>query len=434
MLNYLRDQGMNSWSFLTMNVIGDGENVWPWAATSRTDVDGSTSPDTENRTQYDVSKLAQWSIVFEYANRNGIFCHFKLQETENTYLLDQTALGTQRKLYYREMVARFGNLLALNWNFSEEYDLNKSGKENDTTMSIMKGYMDYMDSIDPYGHLRVFHTYPTSVDMDNAYNPMLGYPTMDGVSLQSRISDTGSWRPIKENVTKWVTDSAAAGRQWVVANDEQGPATTGVAADSGYGDSGTQPDNREDVRKNVLWATLMSGGWGVEYYYGYQTGQTDLDAEDHRSRATKWQDAKRAIDFFTGKGLGSFTPDDSIVTGTNNWALKNPGSAYILYLRDGGTASVTTTGSENYNVRWYDPRNGGALQTGSTSVIAPGTSSIGNAPSSTSSDWVVYLTTVETPPPSGNDLQIRPKAISRGGNKLQMYVGGIKIKLIIKPE
>ena len=34
--------------------------------------------------------------------------------------LDQGELGVERKLYCRELVARFGHALALNWNLGEE--------------------------------------------------------------------------------------------------------------------------------------------------------------------------------------------------------------------------------------------------------------------------------------------------------------------------
>ena len=58
-----------------------------------------------------------------------MYLHFKLQETENDdnkagkngskevpESLDGGDLGIERKLYCRELIARFGNNLALNWN------------------------------------------------------------------------------------------------------------------------------------------------------------------------------------------------------------------------------------------------------------------------------------------------------------------------------
>ena len=58
-LNYLAAEGLNAFSFLTMNVDGDGRNVWPW-----------TAPDVRDR--FDVSKLAQWEVVFTHADSLGV--------------------------------------------------------------------------------------------------------------------------------------------------------------------------------------------------------------------------------------------------------------------------------------------------------------------------------------------------------------------------
>ena len=39
------------------------------------------------------------------------------------FFFDNGDLGPQRKLYYRELIARFGHHLALNWNLGEEVGL-----------------------------------------------------------------------------------------------------------------------------------------------------------------------------------------------------------------------------------------------------------------------------------------------------------------------
>ncbi len=50
-LNYLSSKGMNSFYFLTLNILGDGEDVWPYT-------------DRNERYRFDCSKLDQWEIVF----------------------------------------------------------------------------------------------------------------------------------------------------------------------------------------------------------------------------------------------------------------------------------------------------------------------------------------------------------------------------------
>ena len=63
-------------------------------------------------------------IVFEHAQRKGIMRHFVLNEAEpaNKQELDRGQLGVERKLFYRELIARFGRFPALQWNLSEEYN------------------------------------------------------------------------------------------------------------------------------------------------------------------------------------------------------------------------------------------------------------------------------------------------------------------------
>ena len=72
-MNYLASRGVNSIYFLVMNVAGDGDDVWPWI-----------HPDSTLR--YDVSKLAQWEIVFDHFDDLGMHLNVFTQETENDTL------------------------------------------------------------------------------------------------------------------------------------------------------------------------------------------------------------------------------------------------------------------------------------------------------------------------------------------------------------
>ena len=117
-INYLSGKGCNAFSFLTYNAGGDGDNVWPFIH-------------RDDKLHYDCSKLDQWATVFDHGTTKGMYLHFKMQETENDdhntkkkdfepTSLDGGNLGPQRKLYCRELIARFGHNLALNWNIGEE--------------------------------------------------------------------------------------------------------------------------------------------------------------------------------------------------------------------------------------------------------------------------------------------------------------------------
>jgi Domain of unknown function (DUF5060) len=219
-VNYLSAQGVRAFSFLTMNIGGDDKNVFPYV-------------DSSDLLRIDVSKTAQWEIVFEHAVTKGLFLHFKTQETENDQLLDGGDLGIERKLYYRELIARFSHHLALNWNL---------GEENSNTDAQRKQFADWIRAIDPYKHPIVVHTF--TGDQSNVYGPLYGYPTFEGASLQS-----DAFNVLKDTLAR-VTESTAAGRPWVVANDEQGPSGTGVMPDS-------NDFNHNDIRQQVLWGNIM---------------------------------------------------------------------------------------------------------------------------------------------------------------------------------
>lgn len=385
-INYLSGQGMNAFSFITMNVIGDGQDVWPWAATDHGDLNGTTQTEIDNRLRYDVSKLEQWEKVFDHGDNSGMFLHFKTQETENDLLLDGGQLGTQRKLYYRELIARFGHHLALNWNLGEEYNL--YAQLNDPDNLILKEYITYVNSLDAYNHPIVVHSYPTQ--QDNVYNTLLG-PAFEfsGPSIQSHIDN------IHTDIVRWVQNAENAGKSWVVSNDEQGGPMEGVAADSDYtGNQGIVADNRDEVRYKSLWGTLMAGGDGVEYYFGYDTGETDLTAQDFRSRAHKWEDAKLALDFFEQQvpylGMDSH---DELVSNSNAYCLAQIDQNYLIYMPQFAPITLDLSAATGvYSVLWFDPVNGGALQQGTIPNINSGAlADIGSPPNGSTGDWAVLI-------------------------------------------
>ena len=357
-LNYLAGKGMNSVYFLTMNVNGDGREVYPWTSYAE-------------RYRFDVSKLGQWEIVLAHMDALGLMQHLVTQETENDQLLDGGALGVQRKLYYRELIARFGHHLGVVWNL---------GEENTNTDAQRKQFADFFKAVDPYDHPVVVHTIPGQYDA--IYNPLLGYPTFDGPSLQIGMLGT-----IHSETVKWVNRSAASGRKWLVSLDEIGPAGSGVLPDA---------DDywHDNVRKKALWGNLMAGGAGAEWYFGYNYPNADLDCEDWRSRDHMWDLTRLALDFFHDHlPFPQMVPADSLTSSTIDYCLAKAGQVYAIYLPNGGTTQLSLAGvSGTFEVSWYDPRNGGDLEVGTVATVSGGgTVSIGLPPSETTRDWVALV-------------------------------------------
>jgi len=354
-LNYLASKGMNSVYFLTMNVGGDGRDVWPWI-------------DEDRRDRFDCSKLDQWEIVFSHMDKLGIMLHVITQEQENDQLLDEGRLGPERRLYYRELVARFGHHLAVTWNL---------GEENTNTDDQRKQFAKYLHDLDPYDHPVVVHTFPGKYDA--VYEPLLGYRWFDGVSLQT--NDT------HRQTLRWVERSAAAGRKWIVSLDEIGPPHTGVMPDA-------DAPGHDEVRKRHLWGNLMAGGAGVEWYFGYKYAHNDLNGEDWRSRDRLWDMTRHALEFFqTHLPFHEMQAADALTSNPDDYCLAKPGEVYAIYLPEGGTTTLDLGRSTaTFTVAWYNPRTGGNLVPGSVHTITgPGKQSIGDPPGERDRDWVALV-------------------------------------------
>jgi hypothetical protein len=387
-VNYLSGKGCNAFSFLTYNAGGDGDNVWPFIQ-------------RDDKLHYDCSKLDQWGIVFDHATTKGMYLHFKMQETEmddnnqkgkNSVpeSLDGGNLGTQRKLYCRELIARFGHNLALNWNL---------GEENTQTPPQQRAMINYLAEVDPYDHPIVVHTFPNQ--QDKVYNALIGNQSkLTGTSLQnSHISTT------HQQTWKWVKASAEAGKPWVVAFDESGSAAHGQSPDLGYkGFDGRDNDGKKiytqhEVRKQTLWGTLMAGGAGCEYYFGYKFVENDLKCEDWRSRDQSWDYCRIGISFFHENEIPfwDMVNRDELVGNPerNNtcYCFANPNEVYLVYLPDGGSSKLDLQDADGtYTVAWFNPREGGGLQSSDVKEVAAGNNvSLGSPPEDKDQDWLAVV-------------------------------------------
>jgi hypothetical protein len=388
-LNYLAGKGCNSFSFLTYNAGGDGDDVWPFIR-------------HDDKLHYDCSKLDQWQIVFDHAQKLGLYLHFKLQETENDdnvmgdltlvpASLDGGNLGIERKLYLRELIARYGYELALNWNLGEE---NTQNPEQQRAMA------QYIHDTDPTIHHLVIHTYPDW--QDRVYDRLLGDSSaLTGASLQN------SWSTDHQRILHWLNESEKTGKLWVIANDEQNPHYTGVPPDSGYEsftgiarpEKGTGPYTIHDIRKYVLWGVLLAGGGGVEYYFGYTLPQNDLGCEDWRSRDQSWEYCRIALDFFYNNDIPFWemrNADNLLGNKDNNnsrYCFAKPGAVYVVYLPEGGSTELDLShDTASFRVFWFNPRMGGMLQDGNIKKAkGPGKTSLGKPPSDPDDDWIILV-------------------------------------------
>ena len=365
-MNYLASRGMNSVYFLTMNIQGDGNDVWPY-----------TNPG--ERYRFDCSKLEQWEVVFDHMEALGLMLHIVTQETENELLLDDGDTGPQRKLYYRELIARFGHHLAVTWNMGEENGFADFTPQAQNTTQ-QKAMLQYFKETDPYQNYVVIHTHSSPKHRYNIFNPLLGDPNLDGPSIQ-----IGSLFDAHKETLHWTKVSGEAGRPWVVCIDEIGPAWRGVDPDD------RENNNQDTVRTEVLWGNLMAGGGGAEWYFGYKNHDNDLGCEDWRSRDRMWGYTRNALDFFENHiPFWEMKPADEL-TNADSYCLAKKGEVYAVYLPYGGEATLDLSEvTGQFSSSWYNPRTGGDLISGTT--LEGGRQVVlGLPPSDAAKDWAIII-------------------------------------------
>ena len=367
-MNYLAGEGMNAVYFVTMNIGGDGQDAWPYR-------------DPDDFTRFDVSKFDQWDIVFSHMQTKGILLHIVLQETENELLLDNGDTGPMRRLYLAEMIARFAHHNGLIWNLGEEngpVSWMPEGQTDDQRRAMAA----FLSAHDPYDNPILLHTHAGPEDKDHIVTPLLGNANLDGLSLQ-----VGDRRTVHDETKKWRDLSREVGRPWVLTMDEIGMWYMGAPPDAMAG-------RHTSLRRHALWGHFLAGGAGVEWYFGYKFPHNDLTAEDWRSRHDLWTQTRYALDFFnahvTMKGLEACA--GGITDRPDAYCATDGDGQHIIYFPETGASTLSLDEAKSFEVMWYDPANGGALQTGSVSSVNGGDwRDAGEPPLEDGRDWVLLL-------------------------------------------
>ncbi|MEM8891701.1 MAG: DUF5060 domain-containing protein, partial [Bacteroidota bacterium] len=86
---------VNAFSFLTFSLDGDDKTISPHLTSSG----NGNAWSKVHHDRFDVSRMAQWEKIFSYADKKGMFLHFKTQETENDQKMDGGNVGRERKIY-----------------------------------------------------------------------------------------------------------------------------------------------------------------------------------------------------------------------------------------------------------------------------------------------------------------------------------------------
>ena len=369
-INYLSEQGVNAQYFIALK----NHNI----AIATPYIDH-----LDNYDVFDVSKLDQWQIVFDHMISKGVMPHFVMTEVHNQSIFElftgasgDPIFADTRKLYFREMMARFGYLNAITWNIGEENGWNQTTRYGRGVTDAQRiAFANYLDDLSYYSEMITVHNGPA--DVDAIFYELTGEPAYAGTSIQNRFHQT---RGSRDWVKKWRRLSAESGHKWVVNYDEPWPG------------GGVIPDV-ETFRTNVLWAALLSGAAGVENYGG---SDHDKRGQDLRPFEAIWESMQHARRLFYDIGV-PFTEmenQDEIVD--QGYCLAKAYDTYVIYMPNGGSPNIDLLGE--YSVQWYDPRNGGNLQDGSiTSVMGGEDITLGNPPNNEDLDWVILLRDIQGP-------------------------------------
>ena len=362
-LNYLAAQEVNSIYFLTMNIGGDGKNVHPWL----TPINLNGKPENDNL-HFDLTKLHQWGIVLEHAQRRGLMLHFVLSEAEerNKLELDDAQLGVERKLYYRELAARFAHYPALLWNLCEEYNL-----KINLGPALIKDFAQYLQDVDPYDNPITVHHSST---LDKTWTEFLGDRRFTVGSFQ--VNDVSL-------VEIWREKSAAAGVPLVIGMDEYFP-------------DKTTPDNTPRHRKEYLWPIYFSGGH-VEFIL-----DTLLRTDDFRVYEQLWTHMAVARKFMESLPFWEMAPSDALLSGSSVFQGQNnalpgqvfakPGEIYAVYLplaEQTGTLDLSGAAGA-FSMQWFNPRTG-EFAGEAREIVGGGAVELGAAPGEPGEDWVALI-------------------------------------------
>ena len=301
-IQYMAAEGLSSLYFMTDNIGGDRDNVWPWVE----------KRDSEH---FDIAKLDGWDQILDDLQDHGIVLPLVLEN-------DSGWTGFNRDLYYRQMVARFGHYNGLVWNLSEEYNENYTADQ-------MKEFAQLLGDLDAYDHpLTVHHQGSTS-----RWDPFYGDDRFDLTSFHT------AGRPQNSLSISARQKSETAGRPIPISFDETGDFT------------GTRDENR-----HIVWSIFLGGGI-------YEIHTRPLT--DYRDWQAYFRDLTRARTFLEALPFWQMLPSNQLLTSGTGYLLSKAGHAYVCYLPSGGSINLDLSSNTNvFDATWFNPRSGDSTDIG----------------------------------------------------------------------
>ena len=332
-VDYLAGKGVNSMYIMTHNLDGDDKDVWPWLGTTAEEAKDNSMKSA----RFDIAKLEEWRRLFEFMQLKGIVPYIVLED-------DSAWAGYDHARYYREMVARFGYLPALLFNFNEEHNENYS-------LAEALSFMQQLKEIDPYGHPRGIH---------NVNDPVDDYVDASQVDLTSIQTNVGGPLTHNQLAIEWINRCKSRSRRVLVISFDEG---------------------RPEEERGEWWSAYMGGGvWEVHVRPPYDRPMSTWDSV--------WTQLGGTRTFMESVPFWRMEPRNDLVKSGPAFCLARPGEVYALYLPYGGEITVELAANRTYEYAWWKAANGkdgrfenqGSASGGRQTFIVPG-----------SGDWALRI-------------------------------------------
>jgi hypothetical protein len=307
-IDYLAATGINSLYVMTHNLDGDDNDVWPWLGQTARQAKANSAA----HARFDVPRLHEWLQVFEHMQDQGMVVHLVLED-------DSAWKGYDHQRYYREMVARFGHLPGLVFNFGEESNENYKLPEALAFVQILK-------DVDPYNHPRGIHNVNRP---DNAY---VDAPQVDFTSIQTGSPGrrAGGGRAHNQLVIDWIERCRQRQRRVLMVGVDEG---------------------RPEEDRTAWWSAYLGGGvWEAHVLPPYDRPMSAWE--------TVWTQLGGTRAFMESMPFWEMHPANEVVKSGKAFCLAKRGEVYALYLPEGGTIEIELPPSKTYTAAWWNPDQG----------------------------------------------------------------------------
>jgi hypothetical protein len=285
--------------------------------------------------------------------------------------------GPDEQRYYRYCVARFGAFANVMWDLANEYR-----HFRDDSWAEKMGLL--VRECDPYGHLTSIHGHG-----DFRFRTA---PWVDFAMFQSWDEHGAYDFLLKNRRDQWAT-----GRLMPQVNEEYGYEDHYPYP---WGDKRVWPARIAENRRKLAWEMTMAGGYQTTGERANIAGQGGWITGRGNSEMTMLVGYARMRGFFERFSWWKLEPHPELVSGESvalpvveggspiapALCLAEPGQRYVLYLRQGGTATLQLSPG-HYRVELYNPRSGASVKL----ADAPGGSTWTSPRVKDTEDWVFLL-------------------------------------------